>query len=264
MGKLSARAIEALTGAGLGGLGAGSLGILTHEPQQPLEWLDEEGKFTSRKPTREESKKRQEYVLKAALLGAALGSGASLGGGALRRAKLYGAEKSELPNVLTERLTGLKKVLEEFEDAAKKATIPGTGESALRKARVERARTALAEQEDKIRNLLDEAAQSRKASPWGGLKLTGGGRTPVPHEELTHRGRVERYFRDFQNRVQKADPQHPPMQSVSDPEEYGQKFFRTLLKKASAPSLVAELNQISAVEPFLAQRALSRLAQAVV
>lgn len=260
MGRLSARAIETLTGAGLGGLGAGALGALTHEPSEPLEWIDADGKLHGRRPTAQEKKQYRDRVLKAALVGAALGSGASLGGGALRRHGLSAAERAELPAVTAERLTGLKNVLEEFENAAKRATIPGTGEAALRKERVERARSTLSSQEKKLLKLLEDAEEARAGAPWGGLKLTGGGRTPVPHEELTHRGRVERYFRNFQDTVQKAYPSHPPMQSVTDPEEYGQKFFRELLKKASVGPLIAELRQIHSVEPFLASRALGRLA----
>lgn len=260
-GRLSARAIEALTGAGLGAAGAGTLGYLTHESDRPTEWLDEEGNFRSRALSKEERKSRSDKILKAALVGMGLGAAGSLGGGALRRYRLSSAEAEDVPNILKERLSGLKNVLAEFESEAKKARIPGTSEAAKRAKRVTKAKSAIAENEQKIRDLLSEAADARAGAAWGGLRLTGAGRTPVPHQDLTHRGRVEKYYRDLQEQVLGRDPAHPPMQSISDPEEYGQKFFRTLLKKqASAQALTEELRGIHHIEPLLAGRALARLA----
>lgn len=258
---LSARAVEALTGAGIGGLGVGAVSAITHEPRQPLEWLDEDGNFHSRNATPIERREYRDRILKAALLGASIGAGASLGVSKFRRYSLAQAEKDALPEILKERLSGLRNVLSEFEDSAAKAKIPGTAEQALRQARVGRAKQMLSAQERRLEKLLGDAEAARSGAAWGGLKLTGGGKTPVPHEDLTHRGRVERYFRDMQSEVQKENPKHPPLQSITDPEEYGQRFFRTLLKKeASAHSLARELGDIYESYPLISSRILFRLA----
>lgn len=260
MGAVKARAIEALTGMGLGAAGIGGVRALTHEPRVPTEWLDDQGQFHSRDLTTQEKKQRQNIILRAALAGAALGAGVSLGAGALRRSNLAASELAELAGIKKERLAGLKNVVREFEVEANKAKIPGTKEMERRKKLLSLAENRLKSENEKIDELLDEAIAARHQSAWGGLKLTGAGKTPVPHETLTHRGQVERRFRDLEAQALKEDPTHPPLQSVTDPDEYGQRFFRTLLKKqASANAMAYELGRMYESVPFLASRGLMRL-----
>lgn len=142
---------------------------------------------------------------------------------------------------MAERLGGLRKVVKDLDAEVERARLPGTKERARRIQQAERGKDLLSAQEQKIKDLLGAATESRRGEPWGGLKLTGGGKTPVPHEELTHRGRVERYYRDLQK-----EHDLPPMHSVTDPDMLGERFFKALLEKqSSVKAFLLELDSIS-------------------
>lgn len=241
MGSLPARTIEALAGASLGGLSLAGVGALTHKTKTPTEWLGDDDKVHARKLTKQEKLDRNKRIRNFAALGLGLGASGSVLSSAARRAILSSAEKGLLPKVVDERLSGLKKIVQDRTREAEKASIfTGTAEKERRVLRAEKARKLLSEQERKISDLASAASIARSETPWGGIRLRGGGKTQVPHEKLTLEGQVERYYRDLQK-----EQNLPPMISPYDRGAIGEEFFKKLLEKTSVSrALIEELQSI--------------------
>lgn len=239
-----AHAIEALTGLGLGGLVGGAVGGMSYSPRAPTEWADEYGLLYNRPLSSKEKQERKQRILKAALLAAGAGAAASVGGGALRRSLLTAAESKAVPSITKERLKGLRKVIHDL----KGQTLGGVPwPSAARN--IEKGDKLLKEHAEKIQSLAGDAATARRAAPWGGIRLKGGGATPVPHEMLTHEGRVQRHYMDLEKALDL-----PPMKRTD--EVMGESFFRKLLEKTSAASTFAdELEGIGSYSPAHAELA---------
>lgn len=241
MGKVEARAIEALVGGGLGAASLAGIGALTHAPKTPTEWLGEDGKFHSRNLTPAEKKNRNKKLLLAALIGAGAGSAGSVGASALRRNLLAADEANLVPKLMDERLGGLRKIVaNRVKEVEKASKLKGSEELTRRESLAAQAKSLLDEQEKKISSLAEAAKEERAGKPWGGFRLTGAGPTPVPHEKLTLEGQAERYYRDLQK---KNDL--PPMISPYDRGAVGEQFFKRLLeKKAVSNALLDELLSI--------------------
>lgn len=249
---MSARVPEALIGAGIGGLSLAGLSALMHEPKKPLEWIDENDRFRTRNMTESEKRERTRKLVAMALLGASIGGAGSVGASHVRRLALKASELEALPIIKKERLTGLQNLVNEAAQEADKAqVVSGSEEAARRIAKRNKAQALYAEQESKLSELANAAASERDKALWGGLRLKGGGKTPVPHEKLTLEGQVERYYRD----LQKAHDL-PPMISPYDRGAIGEQFFKKLLeKRAVSNALFDELLAIEKVanltQPYL-------------
>ena len=241
MGKVGARAIEALVGGGLGGASLGAIGALTHKTKVPTEWLGDDDKVHARSLTKRERQERKKRVQELALIGMGLGAAGGLTSSGVRRALIKSEEAELLPKVIEERLSGLRKIVKErVRDADSSSFLTGTAERERRALLAEKAKNLLSDQEKQIANLAGAAASERSGSAWGGLRLRGSGNTPVPHESLTLEGQVERYYRDLQKKHNL-----PPMISPYDRGAVGEQFFRKLLEKqGSAQALLDELLSI--------------------
>lgn len=239
-----AAAIEALTGAGLGSLAGGALSGASQYLEDPPTAVDEHGFVYNRPLTNDEKREQRLQLMKAALLGAALGGTGSVLGGALRRNVITGRELEGLAKTEEDYLEGLRHIVSSAEDEVWGKRVGNKPWPSAAKKLVSSSEL-LQEQRQALRTDAAQATAAREASPWGGLRLTGGGPTPVPHEELTAEGRTARRFRNLQK-------EHglPPMHGPNDT-HVGEHFFRALLEKKSSAGLEEELEKISKVAPFV-------------
>ena len=218
-----ARTIEALVGAGVGALGGAVAGGLSYESKDPKEWTDEHGLTYARAHTSEEKAERRKRMLTAALVGAGVGTGASLGGSAFRRMHLDSAEAAAAPELIRNRLGHLRKMVDEAEAGVSDVDQFGRR---LMEPEVLKKRMVLQDQEHELHGLLGKAREARSDSPWGGytqLKDKG------PREDLTHEGRVNRHFKELRARH--------GLPGIVDEE-----FFKQLLhKSASISTILADL-----------------------
>lgn len=236
-------AIEAVTGAGAGALAGGAISGLSQFMDDPPQTEDEHGFVYSRPLTDEEKKAKRSQMLRAALVGAALGGAGSVAGGYARREVLRGQELDGIKQTEKDYLEGLNHIVSElYEESANKRVGNRPWPSVM--DQTSKAHELLNQQQQALRSDAADAVKAREARPWGGLRLTGGGPTPVPHEELTAEGRTARRFRNMQK-------EHglPPMHGPNDT-HVGEHFFRALLEKKSSAGLEEELEKISLEVPI--------------
>ncbi len=250
--SVQAKAVEALVGGGLGAIAGGVTGGLTHQTATPREWEDERGLVYSRPLSPEEKSAQRGKILKAALLGAGGGAALSMGGSAGRRALISRTERSNLPSVVSKHTGGLRKIVGDLDHEVVTGPKSGDESWANSLSQQEKAHNLLQEHESKIGDLLNEAAENRKAVPWGGIGLK------KDKAWLTHEGQVSHFFKKLQQEYGLPPLAPDRAQELGlEPEEMSEVFYKKLLeKKSSVQATVEELKYLVGTLPVLERSSL--------
>ena len=194
-----ARAIESLAGALAGTLGGAGTGGLAYTPDSPLEWMDEDGYVQRRELSADERAARRSLMAHAALVGAGVGTAASLGGGMWRRGILANAELRGAKDLGDSYLNPLRVSLKRTEDIyAGLAGTPAkhtTTTAKTLKRRIDSASGILKREEASVRDLLTTAKKDRAGKPWGGLDWTTRNSENIKgHQVGAHPDLVNKHF----------------------------------------------------------------------
>ena len=178
---------------------------MSYKSGDPAEWTDAQGQVHSRWYTNAEKKERQKRTIRAAALGAAAGAGAGLGGSALRRGVIAQTEERELPKVMDQHLSTLRKKVAERQKHLDAAIVQK--DVRFQKKRLANAQQTLAEEEGEIKKLLQTASGERRKQPFGGITwgkrpgeaATGTGESTNTNwnERTTHLGLVHKRYNDL-------------------------------------------------------------------
>ena len=198
MSKVKARTLEALLGVTLGGGVGAAAGGLAYKPDFPLEWTDAEGRVQARRLDPEERAARRSLMAQAALLGAGVGSAATLGGSLARRAVLAKAEREAAGEVGDAYLNSLRRHISKAQDKyhGLEATPGGQGTAIGKGVRreIDAATRLLRSQEAKVNDLLDAAASKRSEKFFGGRTWSMRAGEKVPFYRGSHPDLVEKHF----------------------------------------------------------------------
>lgn len=247
----SARTVEGLIGAVLGG-GAGAAGsALFYEPTNPREWVDEHGVVRDRPLTLEEKRTRNQLISAVALAGALGGGGLALGGSRYLAKRVATAERKAAKELADDYLLPLRHNIDDYKaEYAKSVDRSGKGSihSKRWKKRVNVAKQMLKKERGKVNKLLDTADKRRSQVPFRGyFRPEGGKGSGYDYSKMTHPGLVERHFTRFAKRQG-----YPAMNKMPDGKENPSAAFEVFdsavtskMTKVSYASMMNELEKIA-------------------
>lgn len=234
---IQARAIEAIVGAGLGGAAGALGGGAAYEPKAPRVTMDERGLIHERSLTSKEQAQKGKASRKAALLGALMGAGGSLGVSGIRRSNITKKEGEAVEALVGLHTEGLKKNRDELaktlraigEDKKNRVFRPS---GALKKELKATAEVLRSERKE-LRGLKGVAEENRNAAPWGGwfhdVRSVAKDKPleKIPSRTKTHEGLVANRYAKLREEFKLPAFDEGP----TGREAMGEGFYREMVKK---------------------------------